>query len=145
MPFWIEGWIEVARLPDTMAEHAWFGVVRLSTIVDVADADTERLFGLSRRCVTGNWDGDALAAARGMPPNPSGQVREAMQEIAAHEAKYGPGECGGYTHALWAELRDHELVEQCEDSELKLAFDLARVLEQRFGPERVRFVIWFNW
>ena len=44
MPFDIEGWIEVARSPDTADANAWFGVVRLSSLVDVADDDTERLF-----------------------------------------------------------------------------------------------------
>jgi hypothetical protein len=141
MPFEIEGWIEVARSP----ESAWFGVVDLMLIVDIADADTERLFGLSRRYVTDEWEEEALAADRGVPPNPSSQVRKAMEEIAAHEAKYVPGEYGGYTHALWAEIRGYELVEKPGDSQLKLAFDLARVLEQRFGPDRVRFVVWYNW
>jgi hypothetical protein len=143
--FWIDGRIEVARSADSADEHAWFGVVRLLSIVDVADADTERFFGLSKRCVTGDWEGEALVADRGVPPNPSSQVRTAMEEIAAHEAKYGPGEYGDYTHALWAEIRGRELVEREIEPQLGLAFDLARVLEQRYGPERVRFVVWFNW
>lgn len=145
MPFWIEGWIEVARMPETADEHAWFGVVNLGSLVDVADEDTERLFGLSKRCVSGEGPVNALVAGRGAPPNPSGQVREEFAAIAAHEAKYGPGEFGGYTHALWAEIRDYALAEPPGDSQWELAFDLARVLEERFGPERVRFVVWFIW
>jgi hypothetical protein len=143
--FWIEGWIEVARSPETAVEHAWSGVVKLISLVDVADADTERLFGLSKRYVRGEWPEEALAADRGVPPNPSSQVREELQTIAAHEEKYGPGGFGGYTFALWSEIRGYELIESPEDSQLRLAFDLARILEQRFGPDRVRFVVWFNW
>ena len=33
MPFWVEGWIEVARSPDTASARAWFGVVDLSSLV----------------------------------------------------------------------------------------------------------------
>ncbi len=70
MPFDIEGWIEVARNPDTTDTHAWFGIVRLSSLVDVADDDTERLFGLSKLCVTGKKSVDSVAAGRGVPQNP---------------------------------------------------------------------------
>jgi len=42
MPFWLEGWIEVAWSYETADEHAWFGVVDLSSLVHVADQDTER-------------------------------------------------------------------------------------------------------
>jgi hypothetical protein len=143
--FWVEGWIEIARSPDTADEHAWFGVVRLLSIVDVWDADTERLFGLSKRYLRGECEDEALAADRGVPPNPSSQVRQELEQIAAHEAKYGPGEFGGYTHALWIEIRGYELVEREIEPQLRVAFDLARVLEQRYGPECVRFVVWFNW
>ncbi|HVL14736.1 MAG TPA: hypothetical protein VM529_19340 [Gemmata sp.] len=145
MPFDIEGWIEVARSPDTSDAHAWFGVVRLSSLVDVADEDTERLFGLSKLCVSGKKSVDALAADRGVPPNPSAQVRREMEEIAAHEAKYGSGEVGGCTFAVWSEIRAVELTDPPEESQWKLAFALARVLESVFGPERVRFVVWFRW
>lgn len=145
MPFDIEGWIEVARLPDTSDPHAWFGVVRLSSIVDVADADTERLFGLSKLCVSGKKSVDALAANRGVPTNPSAQVRRDLEEIAAHEAKNGPGEFGGHTFAAWSEIRAFELTDPPEGSQWKLAFALARALEAGFGRDRVRFVVWFNW
>jgi hypothetical protein len=145
MPFDIEGWIEVARSPDTADAHAWFGVVRLSSLVDVADDDTEQLFGLSKLCVSGKKSVDALAAERGVPPNPSAQVRRELAEIAVHEAKYGPGEFGGYTFAMWSEIRGFELTDPPEGSQWKLAFALARVLEAGFGPDRVRFVVWFCW
>ncbi len=59
--------------------------------------------------------------------------------------KYGPGEVGGYTFALWSEIRAVELTDSPEGSQWKLAFALARVLEATFGPDRVRFVVWFSW
>jgi len=146
LSFDIEGWIEVARNPDTADAHAWFGVARLGSLVDVGDDDTERLFGLSKRYRRGECEAESLAADRGLPPNPSSQVRIAMEEIAAHEAKYGLGECGGYTYALWAEIRGYELVEKGEvEPQLRVAFDMARVLEKWYGPDRVRFVVWFCW
>jgi hypothetical protein len=143
--FDIEGWIEVACNPDTADVHAWFGVVRLSSIIDVADDDTERLFGLSKLCVSGKKSVDALAADRGVPPNPSAQVRRELEEIAAHEVKYGPGEFGGYTFATWSEIQAVALTDPPEGSQWKLPFALARDLEAVFGPERVRFVVWFCW
>ena len=141
----IEGWIEVTRNPDAAAAHAWFGVVCLSSIVDVADDDTERLFGLSKLCVSGQKVIDALAAGRGVPPNASAQVRRDLDDIAAHEAEYGPGEFGGYTFAVWSEIRAVELTDPPEGSQWKLAFALARELEVVYGPERIRFVVWFSW
>lgn len=149
MPFEIEGWIEVARLPETTDIYAWFGVVRLSPLVDVADGDTERLFGLSKQCVSGEMSVDALAdmhaAMRGLPTNPSAEVRRDLERIAALEEKYGPGDFGGYTYAVWSEIRDYVLIEQALDPQLGLAFDFARILEQRYGADRVRFVVWYCW
>lgn len=145
MSFDIEGWIEVARNPDTADAHAWFGVVRLSSLVDVADDDTERLFGLSKRYRRGECEAASLAADRGVPPNPSAQVRRELEETAAHEDKYGPGEFGGYTFAVWSEIREYVLVEQEVEPQLGPAFDLARALERWYGADRVRFVVWFCW
>ena len=145
MSFDIEGWIEVAHNPDTAYANAWSGVVRLSSLVDVADDDTERLFGLSKLCVSGKKSVDALAANRGVPPNPSAQVTRELEQIAVHEATYGPGECGGYTFAVWSEIRAAVLTDPPEESQWKLPFVLARALEAGFGAGRVRFVVWFCW
>ncbi|HEY3789037.1 MAG TPA: hypothetical protein VGL71_09290 [Urbifossiella sp.] len=103
------------------------------------------MFGLSKDCVSGKKTVESLAANRGLPPNPSKQVLQEMDAIAAHEAKYSPGECGGYTYAIWSEIRAVELTEPPEGSQWKLAFALARVLEEQFGVERIRFVVWFSW
>lgn len=146
MPFWIEGWIEVARLPDTAGEHAWFGVVDLGALVDVADEDTERLFGLSKSCMSGKAV-NALAANRGVPSNPSSQVQRELASIVEHELKHGAGEYGGYTHAIWDEIRGYELTvtEPLESSQWSVPFSIARVLEEEFGADRIRFIVWFNW
>jgi hypothetical protein len=145
MPFTLEGWIEVARSPETADEHAWFGAVDLGAIVDVADEDTERLFGLSKACVSGEKAVDSLAAGRGLPPNPSAQARRALDEIAKHEAQFGSGEFGGYTHAMWAEIRHYALAMPLKDSQWALPFELARILETRFGSDRIRVILWYNW
>ena len=132
-------------MPDTANEHAWVGVVDLGAIADVADEDSERLFGLSKDCVSGGKSADVLAAGRGLPANPSAQVRRAIEQIAAHEAKFGDGEFGGYSYALWAEIREYSLTVPTEKSQWTLPFALARILERQFGADRVRFVVWFNW
>jgi hypothetical protein len=145
MPFSLEGWIEVARSSETADEQLWFGVIDLSSIVDVADEDSERLFGLSKGCVCGEQTTDSLAAGRGVPANPSAQVRRALDEIAAFEAKFGSGEIGGYTYALWTEIRDYALKVSLEGSQWTLPFAFARILAEQFGAERVRFIVWFYW
>lgn len=145
MTFDIKGWIEIARNPDMSDVDAWSGVVRLSSLVDVADDDTERLFGLSKMCVSGEKPVNAVAAGRGVPLNPSAQVRRELEAIATHEAKYGSGEFGGYTFAVWTEVREVELTDPPEGSQWRLSFALARELEVVFGPERVRLVVWYCW
>jgi hypothetical protein len=86
-----------------------------------------------------------LAANRGIPADASDEVRREMQVIAAHEAKHGKGECGGYTNATWEELRTYRLVESAEDSPWKIIFDIVRQLEQRYQPKGIRFIVWYNW
>lgn len=143
--FEIDGWIEVAFNPDTADSHSWIGVVRLGSIIDMADDDTERLFGLSKPCVSGKKTVEALAADRGLPPNPSAQVQRELAEIAAHEVNFGPGEVGGYTFVVWSEIREYDFVEHEVEPQMKMAFDLARVLERRYAADRIRFVVWFCW
>jgi hypothetical protein len=145
MPFDLEGWIEVTYGTVTPGGLSWFGVVNLGILMGSWDRDTERIFGLSKRYVTGECSTEALAAARGVPPDSSTAVLDALAEIADHEAQYGPGGFGGYTHALWSELRDLDLVEPARESRCRLAFQIARALEEAFDPERIRFVVWFNW
>jgi hypothetical protein len=140
MPFFINGWIEVTRDCNAV-ECIWDGAIDLSCLVDVADEDSERLFGLAK----GSDGKNSVAANRGIPLNVSRAVRQELQDIAALDAEFGTGNFGGYTHATWEELRNYELAEPEGDSEWKLVFDLIRQLEQRFKPSGIRIIIWFNW
>ncbi len=147
MPFWINGWLEVRRgvAQDALA---WSGVLRIGPLVDVADGVSERLFGLSKRLASAPSNGDAIAAQRGAPADPSEEVRAELDEHAAHEREFGPGELGGHTHATWIELSDQLLdAAALADSDWKLVLDIARLLaaDDRFKPDGVRFVLWYNW
>jgi hypothetical protein len=75
-------------------------------------------------------------------------VRKELAAIAAYERRYGAGEMGGYTHATWRELQAVEIEPTAlAESDWSLVFDLVRRLERdpRFSPERIRFVVWYNW
>jgi hypothetical protein len=141
----IEGWIEVARLPDLSDEYAWFGTINLSAIVDVADSDSELLFGISKACASGEINVQPLAADRGLPPNPSAELQHDLQTIATHEKQYGNGEIGGYTYASWAEIQHFSVALAPDNSQWALPFALAHLLEKQYGADRVRFVVWYNW
>jgi hypothetical protein len=146
MPFWINGWLEVRRggAEDALS---WSGVLRIGPLVDVADGVSERLFGLSKRLASAS-NVDAIAAQRGAPADPSEEVRAELDEQAAHEREFGPGELGGHTHATWLELADQLLDDAVvSDSDWKLVFDIARLLatDDRFKPDGVRFVLWYDW
>jgi len=144
MPFLIEGWLEVRRCGET----AWSGVLSIGPLVDVGDEISERLFGLSKRWCSGESPIDATAPDRGVPSDPSEALRTELAQIAAHESKFGPGEFGGYTHTTWNELADVPLdATALADSDWKVVLDIARRLahDERFGPDRVRLVVWFNW
>ena len=134
-------------MPDTNDEHAWTDVINLGSLIDVADEVSERLFALSKLCVTNKEIApSSLAPNRGLPPNPSAGVRAALSEIDEHETKYGKGEFGGYTHASWAEVKSHEIdAIAMQRSDWKIVFDLVRQLEHRFTADRIRFVVWFVW
>ena len=143
MPFWIEGWVEVARSTDLTDEHAWRGVVQLDNLIDVGDAVSERLFGLSNRCVAGEYPVESFAAHRGIPANPSSEVRHQLDWYASRGCA---DEIGGHTHTTWAELKTVRFSEQeLEDSDWVLVFDLIKQLEQRFEATHIRFVVWYSW
>lgn len=142
MPYWIDGWVEHHRADDPADPHGWTGLVRLAPLVDGADGVSERLFGLSRRQPIPG----ALFAGRGWPDPLSAEAEADRDRIAAREAEFGPGECGGYTHATWAEVRASG-VEPGTDSDWRLVFDLlARIAgDPRFPADRLRLVVWFDW
>jgi hypothetical protein len=144
MPFWIDGWLEVRR----GGEATWSGVLSIGPLVDVGDEISERLFGLSKRWQSGQSSIDAVAADRGVPSDPSEELRHELSLHAAHNSEFGPGELGGYTYAKWHELADLDLdATALLDSDWKVVLDIARRLaaDERFGQEGVRMVVWFNW
>jgi hypothetical protein len=144
MPFWIEGWLEVRRA----GEATWSGVVSIGPLVDGGDEISERLFGLSKHWRSSQSQIDAAVGDRGVPSDPSEELRAELAEHAAHVREFGPGELGGYTHATWSELADLPLdATTLAASDLKLVLDIARRLadDERFTKDGVRIVIWFNW
>ena len=146
MPFGIEGWIEVSQWSAADSnEECWCGVVNLGGLVDVADSDSERLFGLSKACVSGDRIVESVAAGRGIPFNPSTQVQDELAKIAAHDLQFGRGEVGGFTHVNWSDISGYPIGESLESSEWTLSFAIAKQLEKRFSPNQIRFVVWFNW
>lgn len=147
MPFWIEGWIEVNKL-ESVEEDGWVGFVNIGSIVDGSDEVSEHLFGLSKQAVSDSTSIPAFAARRGIPSNLSTLARASLESIAEHEKQYGAGECSGYTHMTWREVKAANLRSVAvEQSQWSLLFDLLRQLEQsgRFSDDRIRFVVWFNW
>ena len=149
MPMFIDGWIEITSDLSTAAgnDYAWLGVVQLGNlIIDDADLVSERLFGLSKRAVTEDLPG--RFGRRGVPPNPSQEVRSALAELAAHEASFGKGEVGGYTYATWPEIASVPLsFADLEDSRWAVALAVARTLLQhtKLPPDHLRFVVWYSW
>ena len=148
MPFWIEGWVEVSAIIAPEEDRAWRGAINLGTLVDAADRVSERLFGLSKRHASAEFRAGSPAKGRGLPTDPSLEVRRAIEAVAAHERRFGAGEFSGLTHATWREVKpaivgDPEVAE----SDWSLVFDLVRRLERdrRFTEDRIRFVIWYNW
>lgn len=148
--YWIEGWVEVTYCHGSEQddEYAWQSLINILTLINAADSTSERLFGLSKRCTAREVSIESLAAGRGAPPNPSAQVKAELNSIKELEQQYGPGECGGYTHATWQEIKSASIGEEAlQRSDWKCVFDLVRHLEQsqRYSDDQVRFVVWLNW
>jgi len=146
MSFSIEGWMEIAR-GETAAPHSWEAVIRLAPLIDVAGSVAERLFGLSKRVVSGELAIAPLAANRGVPGNVSEQVRRDLDAISEHERQYGKREFGGFTWARWSEVRRALSNEAIASSECDVAFALVqRIAERRqITDEQIRLIVWFNW
>ena len=148
MPMDIEGWVEVSwrQAGDEPEEdHHWMGVIRLGPIVGGATDDVgAALFGFSK----GEVDA-TVAGQRGVPAHCSAEVRRDLDGIARHEAQYGRGEFGGYTHASWREISrvDWTVYRVSEtaraESNWATLFSLMSILEQRY--DQIRIVAWWNW
>ena len=146
----IHGWIEVTRFSgaEQEDEHAWIAVIGLSGLVDVPDVVSERLFGLSKRSVNGEAAVPAVAANRGLPLNPSEQVKIARARILELEHQFGSGECGGYTFAGWREIKAVPFTdEELRESNWEIVFGLIREIETdgRFSEDKIRIVASYVW
>ena len=146
----IHGWVEVTRFSgaEQEDEHAWTAAICLSGLVDVPDVVSERLFGLSKRYVNGEATAPAIAANRGLPPNPSGQVKIERDRILEFERKFGIGECGEYTFAEWREIKAVSFTdEERRGSDWHLVFELIGAIERdgRFSEDKIRIVAWYVW
>jgi len=141
VPFWIEGVVEVSIHSDEELEqpHAWSMVLDIGALVDVADPVSERLFGLSRACVSGEGGPRSLYAGRGLPKGHSVEGFAEMQRFP---------EIGGFTHATWREIKAAKIdPELLAGGDWLLIFDLLRRLEadDRFEDHRIRVLAWYNW
>ncbi|HYQ02771.1 MAG TPA: hypothetical protein VER96_29070 [Polyangiaceae bacterium] len=90
----------------------------------------------------------AVAAGRGIPRDPSPELRCDLDRHASHEREFGPGELGGYTHATWDELAEHTAeVSELDEGDWAVVFDIGKRLasDYRFGGKGVRIVVWYNW
>lgn len=145
MPFDIEGWIEVNNYADPTdeTEDVWDGVIVIDNIVR-NDTVSEKLFGLSKRCIAHGYTIESLAASRGLPPNPSAHTRMELEKIAQLEQEYGDCGFGGVTHVYWDEIKDFQFnEEERKESSWVLVFDLMRRLAQKYSG--VRLIAWYNW
>jgi hypothetical protein len=150
MSYWIEGWVETTRFhgAEREEEYSWQSAINIGALIDASDEVSELLFGLSKRCTVREVVIESLAAERGIPLNPSSELKVAIEKIQAMEKRLDPGDCGGYTHARWSEIKDfHIAPDMLKESDWKTVFNLVRQIEEdyRFSADQIRFVVWFNW
>lgn len=81
MSYAMEGWVEGTWCHDAEQDedYAWQSLINLGVLIQVSDAVSEQLFGLSRRCASGDVEMQPLAANRDIPSNPSPQVQWEME------------------------------------------------------------------
>lgn len=150
MGYNIEGWVEVTWCTDEeqAEDYAWQSLLNLSVLIQVNVSVSEQLFGLSKRCTAGEITIQSLAAQRGVPANPSWQVKREIEEIREHEQQHGPGVHGGYTYATWQEIKlALDNISALDQSDWQIVFDLVRLLEQnqRYTADQIRFIAWYCW
>ena len=148
VPITIFGWVEITRHdePERSDEHAWIGALNLGALIDVIDPVSERLFGFRRSQSVGHKEVDAVAAGRGLPAFPSQEVEAEVAKIGSLMRQTGQDECHGYTYATWREIQAAGVSDaELRDSDWAAVFDVVRRLErdERIGPDRIRFVIYY--
>jgi hypothetical protein len=151
MPIDTSGWIEVSRFNESelTEEYAWQALLNVAAYIDVADEVTEILFGYSRRILRGEYQVTAVAKDRGLPTNPSDQVKAQIDQIQRLEKEYGKGEFFGYTHVYLNELKQIDWqqwkIAEINSDWFTLFSLLDKLLEDhRFKAHKVRIVVWFN-
>jgi len=87
---------------------------------------------------------------RGVPRNPSQQVREELRAIRDHERTFGTGEFQGYTYIDFAEVESVDWQRygvQVESSDWWLLFRIIQLLrsDARFSNAGFRIVCWVSW
>jgi hypothetical protein len=137
---------------DRSEECAWSGVIRLNYLIDTADEVSEALFGLSKRALRGHDLGfRPVALARGIPTNPSDEVKGEMERIRKHEERFGGGEFTRFSHVYYDEIQTLDWpafgVTSIESSDWALVFRLIEDIRtcDRFRKSACRIVSWSNW
>lgn len=150
----IHGWVEVSQLDteERGEDYAWSGIINVPVIIDGCDEVSQLLFGFSKHALTGgHLPHQPIARNRGLPPNPSGSVKQDLDEIREYERNHGSGEIGGYTHIDFAEIESLDWqqhgIRDLESSDWWTLFKMIRVLrsDHRFGTAGIRIVCWFCW
>ena len=149
MPLAIHGWVEIIRQDESLqSQEHWEAVINIGALIDVADSVSERLFGLSKPAVGDPINVAALAANRGVPPNPSKEFCRDLEEVRDLEGRFGKGEFGGYTFAGWHEVVNLGLSDaELDSSDWRLVFELVQTLakDQRLSADKIRLVTYFSW
>ncbi len=150
----IHGWVEVSQLDRERRteEHAWGGVISISAVIDSCDEVSQLLFGFSKQALTGGaLPYVPIAANRGLPPNPSGNVQQDLKDIRDLEQRFGPGEFRGYTHIDVTEIESIDWrsygVSNLESSDWSLLFRMVWLMrsDHRFADAGIRIVCWISW
>ncbi|MGH7868712.1 MAG: hypothetical protein ACREP9_14050 [Candidatus Dormibacteraceae bacterium] len=139
----IMGWAEV----QTPELGRWFGVVYVRSLVERNYSLFGCLFGYRQQC-----DAEPLAPNRGIPDSMSREVRRDLERVIP-----------GATWVSWSELADvvtsgtssdrdgqseHEALRQTIGESMtpgwNTLFQFMRILAERYGPDQVRLVVWFD-
>lgn len=139
----IIGWVEV----QTPELGRWFGVVYVSSLVERNYSLFGCLFGHRQQC-----EAEPLAPNRGIPDSMSREVRRDRERVMS-----------GATWASWSELdgvvtsdtsgnkggqTEHDALRQAIGESMtpgwNTLFQFMRLLSERYGPDHVRLVVWFD-